>query len=60
MFKITLGFVFCAMFATSALAQSSIGDWNFLVEHDGTSREKRIASTPAQSSADGEPTATLA
>lgn len=60
MFKITLGFVFFALFATSALGQSSVGDWSFLVEHGGTSREKRIASTPAQSDTDGEPTATLA
>lgn len=60
MSKITLGFVFCALIATSALGQANVGDWSFKVENGGTSREKRIASTPAQSFHNGEPTATLA
>jgi hypothetical protein len=60
MFKFTIVFILFATFASSALAQPRIGDWDFLLENDGTSREKRLASTPAQPFAGGAPAAVLA
>ena len=59
MFRTTLCFVLCAAFASSALGQAVIGEWSFQVEDEGTSREKRTASTPAQPFTEGEPRAVL-
>lgn len=59
MFRFTLCFVLCATFASAALGQSGVRDWNFKVEDQGTSREKRTAFTPAQPYAEGEPRAVL-
>lgn len=59
MFRITLCFVLCATFASSALGQASVGQWSFQVEEEGTSREKRSAFTPAQPFSADEPRAIL-
>ena len=60
MFRTSLFLILSIMFSPLALGQETIKDWEFVVEEEGTSREKRTASTRARPFVEGEPKAILA
>ena len=60
MFRASLFFILFFTFPPLAMGQETIKDWEFVVEEQGTSREKRSASTRARPFVEGEPGAILA